>query len=234
MEDMEALRIDGRDVLGIGLQDCGNVAGVGTTGLELVDISDPAHPVTLSFFETDAGGVHEMDLTKAPDGRTLALLAVPNLEAITSDDQGLNGIGDLLIVDISNPKAPFRAGEWGVLGEPSLGLPFYLGVQQGADARTLLHSVRANENGTLAYLSYWDAGFITLDIRDPSRPVFPGLTSYLAGEEGNAHSVDDGRGGNLLVTADEDGAPFRVRLHQQRVRGQPYRHRSRLHFRKDR
>jgi len=33
MEDMEALQIDGRDVLGIGLQDCGNVVGVGTTGL---------------------------------------------------------------------------------------------------------------------------------------------------------------------------------------------------------
>lgn len=208
MEDMEALRIDGLDVLGIGLQDCGGVDGVGETGLELVDITNPANPQTLSFFDTDAGGVHEMDLTKTPGGQALALLAVPNLEAITSDDQGLNGIGDLLIVDISNPQDPQFAGEWGVLDEPSLGLGFYLGVRQGADARTLLHSVRANENGTLAYLSYWDAGFITLDIRDPSHPVFLGLTSYLAGEEGNAHSLDEARGGNLLVTADEDGAPF--------------------------
>ena len=29
-----------------------------------------------------------------------------------------------------------------------------------------------NENGSLAYLSYWDAGFITLDISDPSNPEF--------------------------------------------------------------
>ena len=215
MEDMEAIRIGARDVLGIGLQDCGNVAtpGVGASGLELYDISDPANPQLLSFFDVDAfggnvTGVHEMDITKAPDGRTLALLAVPDIEAITSDDQGLNGTGDLLIVDISDPANPTLAGEWGVLDEPTLGVPFYLGVLRGADSRTLLHSARANENGTKAYLSYWDAGFITLDIRDPSNPTFVGVTEQELDEEGNAHSLDEARGGNLLVTADEDGAPF--------------------------
>jgi len=206
MEDMEAMEIGDQVVLGIGLQDCGNVAGVGTNGLELVDITDPRNPQTLSFFDTDAGGVHEMDLTETPDGRALALLAVPNLEAITFDPP--NSTGDLLIVDISDPAAPVLVGEWGVLDEPSLGLAYYFDVQQGADARTLLHSARANVDGTRAYLSYWDGGFITLDISDPAAPVFLGHTDYDSDEEGNAHSVDEARGGNLLVTADEDGAPF--------------------------
>jgi hypothetical protein len=35
-----------------------------------------------------------------------------------------------------------------------------------------------------------------------------GRIAYHPGEEGNAHSVDEARGGNLLVTADEDFAPF--------------------------
>ncbi len=208
MEDMQAIEIGDRVVLAIGLQDCGNVAGVGETGLELVDITDPRNPQTLSFFFTDAGGVHELDVTTTPDGRALALLAVPNLEAITSDDQGLNGIGDLLIVDISDPAAPAMVGEWGVLDEPTLGLAYYLGALQGGDARTLLHSVRANVDGTRAYLSYWDGGFITLDISDPSNPTLLGVASYPAGVEGNAHSVDEARGGNILVGADEDFSPF--------------------------
>ena len=138
----------------------------------------------------------------------LALLTSPDREALTSDASGFGGVGDLLIVDISDPTAPTLAGEWGVLDAPEFGLAFYLSVRQGADARTQLHGVRANGNGTLAYLSYWDAGFITLDIRDPANPLFVGRAAFPSGVEGNAHSLDEARGGNLLVTADEDTAPF--------------------------
>ena len=215
MEDMQAIRIGGRDVLAIGLQDCGNDPrpGAGRNGLELVDITDPRNPRSLSVFDTDvlvadSGGVHELDLTRTPGGRVLALLAVPDLEALTSDEQGRGGVGDLLIVDITNPTRPALIGEWGVLDEPRLGLDFYLAVRQGGDARTQLHSVRANRSGTLAYLSYWDAGVILLDISDPARPAYLGRTSFAPGEEGNAHSVDTARQGTLLVQADEDFNPF--------------------------
>ncbi|MGH9248207.1 MAG: PA domain-containing protein [Acidimicrobiales bacterium] len=214
MEDMAAVRIGNRDVLGIGLQDCAGQAAVGTSGFELYDISDPANPQFLSLFDVDqfadVTGVHELDITKAPGGRTLALLAVPDIEAITSDEQGLGGTGDLLILDISDPANPVLVGEWGVLDEPGLGVPYYLGVRRGADGRTLLHSVRANQNGTLAYLSYWDGGFITLDISDPADPQFLGVAPQEFDEDGNAHSSDEARGGNLLLAADEDGAPFHL------------------------
>lgn len=211
MEDMKAMRIGTRDVLAIGLQDCGNIPDVGTTGLELVDITDPANPQTLSVFPTGAGGVHELDVTRTPGGRTLALLAVPNLEALTATPPNFaNGVGDLLIVDISDPANPVLVGEWGVLGEPALGLEFYLNVRRGGDARTLLHSARANTNGTRAYLSYWDAGVIILDISDPTNPVFLGRTAFGDTEEGNAHSIALARGGNVLVQADEDFSPFEL------------------------
>ncbi|GBD17223.1 hypothetical protein HRbin26_02141 [bacterium HR26] len=223
MEDMQAIRIGERDVLAIGLQDCGNVPtpGVGKSGLELYDITDPHNPQLLSLFDVDQSGVdvtgvHELDLTATPSGRVLALLAVPNLEALTFRPPAPS-IGDLLILDITDPTNPTLIGEWGVLDEPALGLDFYLGVAQGGDARTLLHSVRANQNGTRAYLSYWDAGFIILDISNPSSPVFRGFApktapddSYGPDEEGNAHSVDEARGGNILVTADEDFSPFHL------------------------
>jgi hypothetical protein len=219
MEDMQAIRIGNRDILALGLQDCANTDAAGTVGLELYDITDPANPQFLSLFngadfgvEEHLGHVHEFDVTRTPSGQTLALLASPDIEAITSDDQGLNGIGDLLIVDISDPANPTLIGEWGVLDEPSLGVPYYLDVRRGGDGRTLLHSARANQNGTRAYLSYWDAGFINLDISDPSNPVFLGIAPVDLTEEGNAHSVDEARGGNLLITAEEDYIPFELQF----------------------
>lgn len=208
MEDMQVIQVGDRDIMAIGLQDCGNnpTPGVGQTALELVDITNPAAPQFLAKLNLPQGN-HELDLTTHPSGKTLALLSVPDAEATTFGSVADN-LGDMVVVDISDPSSPTIIGEWGVLDEPSLGVPFYLGVRQGADARTLLHSVRANVDGTRAYLSYWDAGFIILDLTDPANPTYLGRTSYAPGEEGNAHSVDEARGGNILVAADEDFAPF--------------------------
>jgi hypothetical protein len=216
MEDMQVMKIRGRDILGIGLQDCGNSETEGTVGLELYDITNPRSPRFLSLFngedfglEAEHGHVHEFDLTRTPDGRTLALLASPDLEALTSNPPLFDdGTGDLLIVDITDPSNPTLLSHWGVLQEPALGLDVYLSVLSGGDARTLDHSVRANKNGTLAYVSYWDAGFIILDISDPADPVFVGRAAYMPGEEGNAHSVDESPNGRFLAAADEDFSPF--------------------------
>jgi hypothetical protein len=224
MEDMKVIKARGMDVLAIGLQDCG-LPEMGTVGLELYDITNPASPQFLTLFNGEDfaelfppdmadevmhhGHVHELDLVRTPKGRVLALLSSPDLEAMTARGFPFaNGIGDLLIVDITDPRNPFLAGHWGVLQEPALGLNVYLDSPRGGDARTLLHSVRANRNGTRAYASYWDAGFIILDISDPSKPKYLGRTLYGPDDEGNAHSVVDARGGNLLVAADEDFSPF--------------------------
>ncbi len=217
MEDMQAIKIGNRDILAIGLQDCGNDPTKGTVGLELYDITKPRSPQFLALFNgrnfgrsASLGHVHELDLTTSPSGRVLALVSSPNLEANTATAASgyTDGIGDTLIIDITNPTSPTLLADWGVLSEPTLGLNAYLSAQRGSDARTQLHSVRANKDGTRAYLSYWDAGYIILDISDPASPVYRGRTSYRAGEEGNAHSVDEAREGNLLIAADEDFSPF--------------------------
>jgi hypothetical protein len=228
MEDMQAIRIGRRDILAIGLQDCGNSATAGTVGLELYDITNPRNPRFLTLFNgadipglmADHGHVHEFDLVKRRDGTVLAALASPDSEAITSNDQGLNGIGDLLLVDITNPSAPALVGEYGVLDDPMFGVPFYLGVRQGGDARTLDHSARFNDRGTRVYLSYWDAGVIILDVRDPEDPFVIGRTSFAQGEEGNAHSIDTADDEELLIQADEDFSPFELQFTSNAFQGQ--------------
>jgi len=221
MEDMQAIRIGRRDILAIGLQDCGASATEGAVGLELYDITNPRNPVFLSLFNgadfpqifaspTDEahGHVHELDVAKLPDGRTVAALSSPDSEAITSDFDGFNGVGDLILVDISNPANPTFLSEYGVLDDPTLGVPFYLSVLQGGDARTLLHSPRFNKKGTRLYLSYWDAGVLILNITDPAHPSLVGRTAYDVGVEGNAHSTDTAKREKILIQADEDFSPF--------------------------
>ena len=227
MEVMRPLRIGARDVLAIGLQDCRQpTPGVtARAGLELVDITDARSPSELSFFDVDlfgrqVVGVHELDVTRTPDGRSLALLAAPGLEAATADAGGHGGKGDLLIVDISDPTHPVLTGSWGVLGDPALGLDFYRSVRRGNDARTLLHSVRAGHDGTVAYLSYWDAGVIVLDISDPSMPRYLGRTTYGPSAEGNAHSVAEAAGGRFIVQADEVTNPYQLQLTSGAVAGE--------------
>jgi len=218
MEVMRPIRIGARDVLAIGLQDCRKAGQpAGRAGLELVDVTDPRDPAELSFFDVDAFGVraigvHELDVTRTPSGRSLALLAAPLLEPATAGADGRGGRGDLLIVDISDPLHPALAGSWGVLGEPALGLPVYQAVRRGNDARTLLHSVKAGHDGRVAYLSYWDAGVILLDISDPARPRYLGRTAFAPADEGNAHSVAEARNGAVIVEADEvlDAAELQV------------------------
>jgi hypothetical protein len=228
MEDMQAIRIGRRDILAIGLQDCGNSADQGTVGLELYDITNPRNPRFLSLFngedipgiEADHGHVHEFDLVKRRDGQVLAALASPDSEAITSDDEGLNGTGDLLLVDITDPANPTLVSEYGVLDDPMFGVQFYLDVAQGGDARTLDHSARFNERGTRLYLSYWDAGVIILDIDDPADPSVIGRTAFQPGEEGNAHSIDTADDEELLIQADEDFSPFELQFTSNAFAGQ--------------
>ncbi len=226
MEVMRALRIGARDVLAIGLQDCGRDSrpSGARAGLELVDVTDPHEPAELSFFDVDAFGprvvgVHELDVVRTRQGRSLALLAVPGLEAATADGAGHGGKGDLLVVDIGDPVHPVLAGSWGVLGEPALGPAAYQGARRGNDPRTLLHSVHAGRDGAVAYLSYWDAGVIVLDLGDPSRPRYLGRTVFAPDDEGNAHSVAEARGGRLVIQADEVLNPFELRLTSDSVPG---------------
>jgi LVIVD repeat len=165
-EDVVVRRIGGRDILGVGIQICGEEAEAG--GLALFDVTNPRQPRRLSFLPTPAGGVHELDLVVRPGGRALALLAVPFAEFENVYFGADNG-GDFRIVDITDPARPVPLADWGVIadshlrnfaGNDEVSSP-YQGL--GYFAAHFAHSARAADRGRTAYVSYWDSGVLKFD-----------------------------------------------------------------------
>jgi hypothetical protein len=175
--------------------------------LMLWDVTNPAAPVELGSLETACctRGVHEIEVQHRTDlGRTFAYASVPTSRyPDTSTPSGYrdeNGDGDFRLFDITDPAAAFQVSDWGI---QDIGGPFYGG--QGCDADPNYgHGVEPSDDGKLAFVSYWDSGFIRLDLTNPAAPVFTGRTVYPADADGDAHSAqyDDAR--QLLFTADED------------------------------
>ncbi len=188
----------GHDIAAVGLQVCDvfrkDPAAAGKRGLGLWDVTNPAAPTLLSVFDTGCctRGFHELEVGDRADlGRTFAYASLPYAERPDSTATGvrdLAGHGEAWIVDVTDPAHPAFVSSFGI--KKDLGLDPTAG--QGCFAISFGH------------VSYWDAGFISLDISDPWNPHYLGRFTYAPNEDGDGHSTsyDDAR--HLLFTADED------------------------------
>ena len=176
-------------------------------GLMLWDVTDPANPVELGFWDAECctRGVHEFEVEYRADlGRTFAYATVPTSRYPDADTasgyRDDDGEGDFRLIDITDPADPFQVSDWGI---QDIEGPFSDG--QGCDPDANYgHGAEPSADGRLVFLSYWDSGFIRLNLTDPAAPVFEGRTVYPPEADGDAHSSqwDENRG--LLFGADED------------------------------
>ena len=231
-EDMQVLTVNtaafSGDLLAIGLQDCGLPdQPPGRAGLDLWNVTDPAHPSHLGFYDSGAysPGVHELALTLrtiAGQPRVYALTAM-NFAEVISTAFTATPRGDFELIDVTNPAAPVLADDWGAgkdgglaYGSPGFGLPAPFdctpppGTPQlcrGHFPAVFGHSATPSADGRTAYVAYWDAGAIVLDMTDPTDLQLVGRTPYPAGSEGDTHSSVPNAAGTLLATTDEDFSP---------------------------
>lgn len=196
------------DLAVVSIQSC---SAEGFTGFGLWDVTKPAHPQRLSLYAAPGtNGSHEIWMATRGH-RAYVYTAIPFSELTTSPDfdpvtfsATIPGEPDFRIIDVTDPAAPVKVGEWGAWAE--LGVSPLSG-QGNEFAASFTHSVITNRRATRAYLSYWDLGTIILDISHPANPSLVGRTTYASREEGNAHSAWLGRGGRLLIQTDEDFDP---------------------------
>lgn len=165
----------------------------GRGGIAIWDVSDPTKPKALKQnFMTN--GIHNTFIWQ--DGDNAYLIAVDDVAA-----------RDTVVVDITKPQSPKVIAEVGAPDWPDL----EFGEIEGPGV--FLHDVWVQDG--IAYLSYWDAGLVLLDVSDPASPVFLGDSEYPVPDvvsglppEGNGHVAAPTADGSLVVLGDEDFNKF--------------------------
>jgi uncharacterized repeat protein (TIGR01451 family) len=187
------------------------------TGFRIFNITNPASPVLLGTFNNGGIGSHNLFFVVRNDlGPTqrVFVLAVHN----EVGSLGLLGVrGELQIVEVTNPSSPTLVAEWS-LATPEPDLPCRA---RGTIANCVLHDVWPSDDGKTAYLSYWDAGTVLLDITNPAAPQLigqgleqgcgtnpPSCQIYSpATDEGSTHATmpwNHWEGRKMIIVTDED------------------------------
>ena len=200
----------------------GSRTGIG--GVTLVDVTNPLRPKKLvegfgDFTVKGQSQLHANEIHSAfawQDGARAYVVLVDDEEA-----------ADVDILDITNPSKPTLISETDLAAETAQAP----GAVHG-DA-VFLHDMVVKKIGTVQTMlaSYWDGGYVRLDVSDPAHPVFLADTDYPAADpvraaagqsltpEGNAHQAEFTRDNRFFVGTDEDFDPYRVRA---TITGGPY------------
>lgn len=135
-------------------------------GVTFYDVSDPASPQQLSFYDADSG-VHNHDL----DGDYAYLSIIQSGDASFSETR-------LAVVDVRDPENPERVAEWYLKD---------LREDMAMAGTNPLHDVYVQDG--YAYMSFWKAGVVVADVTDPTDPR--AVAHFAAHEEASKPQSDD-------------------------------------------
>jgi hypothetical protein len=215
-EGMQVVRITTKSfdgfVLVMNNEQCGKN---GKGGVSLFDVTDPLKPVKLSEHFGDRGFADTNDTHSAfawDAGDKAYLVMTDNFETTDVD-----------ILDITNPKRPRKIADLDLnaLAKAQLGrridqVPIGLGDSS-------LHDMIVKEIGGrfIMLLSYWDGGYVKVDVTNPASPQIIDDTDFTDPDpellesagisrwpEGNAHQAEFTANNRFFIAADEDFSPF--------------------------
>ncbi|HEU4745186.1 MAG TPA: PA domain-containing protein, partial [Anaerolineales bacterium] len=201
------------DLLVVNGESCGSITNrIG--GFSLYDVTDPYNPVTLveNFGDfRSVGGVNRANQIHS----AFAWQQDQKAYVVIVDDEEAQ---DVDIFDITNPSNPVMIAE--------VGLPNWPGAQNSQSAgignfrASFFHDVvvKKIQNNWMMLLSYWDAGYITLNMNNPAAPVFvndsdftdPDPETGFSPPEGNGHQAEWSHNNRYILATDEDFSPFRT------------------------
>jgi hypothetical protein len=203
------------DVLVMNHEQCGKN---GKAGVSLWDVTNPLKPKKLSehFGDITIGGVRAV-----PDvNQTHSAFVWQDGDRayLVSTDDEEQGTADVDIFDITNPKKPVLIADFGLND---------LEIDQPEIGRTdsFLHDMVVKEiDGTFyMLLSYWDGGWVILDVDDPANWEYVADSEYPAVDpellesfgtsltpEGNAHQGEFTADDRFVIGTDEDFDPYRT------------------------
>lgn len=198
------------DMLVMNNEQCGKN---GKGGVSLYDVTNPLKPVKLSEHFGDRGGISRGDANDIHSsfawdtGANAYVVIVDNFETTDVD-----------ILDITNPKRPR------LIAELDLDTRFPQTTQTAFGlTQVFLHDMIVKQiNGHWILLaSYWDGGYIQLNVDNPANPTFIGDTDFNVPDpellesagvsllpEGNGHQAEFTADNKYFIATDEDFAPY--------------------------
>lgn len=180
-------------------------------GMSIYDVTDPRRIVPLAIGKGDTNG-SELP-TARQEHSVFAWQAGKHAYAMMSDDEE-QATSDVDIMDITDPSKPTLIAETSLTDWPDAQKPL-------ANGETVfLHDmvVKKIRGHWLGLLSYWDAGWVILNLDDPAKPVFVKDSDYPDPEkllgfsppEGNGHQAEWTRDNRFIIGTDEDFSPTRT------------------------
>ncbi len=177
-------------------------------GASIWDVTNPLSPKLLAENAGDINPVNgKANLIHSVQGWTVRNKAyaalVDNMET-----------KDVDILDITDPRNPKLISERGLEDWP--------GAQGSyANGDSVFHhdmQVKFIRGHWYMQVSYWDAGYITLNVDDPAKPVFVEDSDYLGPDpltgfepqEGNGHQSYWSSNNKYILGTDEDFSPYRT------------------------
>ncbi|MDP9388663.1 MAG: hypothetical protein M3Q48_12310 [Actinomycetota bacterium] len=181
----------------------------GDGGVSLWDVTDPLNPVVLTAHAGDdtppglASRLHQIHSAFAWQAGDRAFVVL-----VDNEEEA-----DVDILEITDPRRPVLVSETD-LDAFNVLQPDVLGQE------SFLHDMvvqRVRGRWTMV-ASYWDGGYVLLDVEDPANPTYIADTTFpnpdtltgLPGAEGNAHQAEFAANGNYIIAADEDFSPYRI------------------------
>ncbi|MEK7786224.1 MAG: hypothetical protein AAB658_12500 [Chloroflexota bacterium] len=189
----------------------------GKGGVSLWDVTDPTKPFKLSEHFGDRGGLSAGDANDIHSafawdtGSKAYVVMTDNFETTDVD-----------ILDITNPSRPR------LIAELNLSTAFGGAILQSSPANlteVFLHDMVVKNIGGnwVMLLSYWDGGYVQLNVNDPANPTLIGDTDYASIDpqllesaglsqppEGNGHQNEFTLDNQFFIGTDEDFAPYQT------------------------
>jgi hypothetical protein len=197
------------DMLVMNNEQCGKN---GRGGVSLWNVTNPNKPAKLAENWGDRGFADYNDIHSAfawDAGAKAYVVTVDNFE-----------FPDVDILDITNPKRPRLIAEYDLndhaVDQPAINL-----------TESFIHDMTVKKIGDrwIMLVSYWDGGFVKLDVTDPANAVFLGDTDYnnpdpelleSTGDsltpEGNGHQAEFTLDNEYFIATDEDFDAYRSTL----------------------
>ncbi|MET0687167.1 MAG: PA domain-containing protein [Solirubrobacteraceae bacterium] len=197
----------------------GTTNGVG--GITLVDVRNPNSPKKLVEGAGDFTWAKSSTAKGKPQSKanqTHSAFAWKNREtgrwyvALVDDLEE----ADVDILDITNPTKPVKVNEWNFDQTAQTGP----GRPHGDSVFSHDLVVKRIDGRDIMLLSYWDGGYVQVDVTNVAAPVTLSDTEFEALDpaapsrgltaEGNAHQAEFSRDNRFFASTDEDFDPFRV------------------------